>query len=46
MLYTFRSPIPIREGDVVRSADTATKCLLAYEAAFRELGDMNVEDEE
>ena len=45
MLYTFRSPIPVREGDVEQSADVATKCLLAYETAFRELGDMNVDDE-
>ncbi len=42
MLYTFVSPLPIesaaREEEAVR---TATQCLLAYEAAFRELGDMN-----
>jgi hypothetical protein len=42
MLYTFASPLPIhsalREDEAIR---TATQCLLAYEAAFRELGDMS-----
>jgi hypothetical protein len=47
MLYTFVSPLPIDpaagEADAIR---TATQCLLAYEAAFRELGDMSGGDEE
>ena len=47
MLYTFVSPLPFapgaREEDAVR---TATQCLLAYEAAFRELGDMSGSDDE
>jgi hypothetical protein len=47
MLYTFVSPLPIdsskREDEAIA---TATTCLLAYEAAFRELGDMSGGDEE
>jgi len=40
-LFTFRSPLPIDEGlDEGRAADVALKCLLAYEASFRELGDV------
>jgi len=41
MLYTFVSPLPINHGASDDEAiKTATQCLLAYEAAFRELGDM------
>jgi len=40
MLYTFRSPIPVGRDDPPDACDTATRCLLAYEAAFRQLGDM------
>jgi hypothetical protein len=47
MLYTFISPLPIddakREDDAV---ETAATCLLAYEAAFRELGDMSGGEDE
>ena len=47
MLYTFTSPLPIdaanREDDAIQ---TATTCLLAYEAAFRELGDMSGDDDQ
>jgi hypothetical protein len=47
MLYTFVSPLPIEptagEDDAIR---IATQCLLAYEAAFRELGDMSGASEE
>lgn len=46
MLYTFVSPLPIdgakREDEAINAATT---CLLAYEAAFRELGDMSGGDE-
>lgn len=45
MLYTFRSRLPLT-GDAVRDARTAELCLLGYEAAFRELGDMVADDEE
>jgi len=40
-VYVFRSPIPAAASDTA----TLTKILLAYEACFRELGDM-VEEEE
>lgn len=48
MLYTFRSPIPIKQADwaTERAAEIAAICLLAYEAMFRELGDMSGGDEE
>ena len=36
MLFTFRSPLPAG----IQAADAA-KVLLAYEACFRNLGDMN-----
>jgi len=47
MLYTFVSPLPLRNGapDAQR-VQIATQCLLAYEAAFRELGDMSGGDDE
>jgi hypothetical protein len=46
-LYTFRTPVPI---DLAQSATpaaikTATQFLLAYEATFRPLGDMEAGDE-
>jgi hypothetical protein len=43
MLYTFVSPLPINSAhdSDEQAARTATQCLLAYEAAFRELGDMS-----
>ena len=40
MLYTFRSPLPIGEADEPAAIDAAARALLAYEAAFRELGDL------
>jgi hypothetical protein len=39
-LFTFRSPVPARAGDP-GAAVAAAKCLLAYEACFRNLGDMS-----
>jgi hypothetical protein len=45
LLYTFRSPLPVREGSAEPDPDTAATFLLAYEAAFRELGDMEADDE-
>lgn len=47
MLYVFRSRIPLDPGGLEGSGGAAAilQCLLAYEAAFRELGDMAGEDE-
>ncbi len=45
MLYTFRSPLPVAP-DAPNATDIASKCLLAYEACFRRLGDMDAADEE
>jgi hypothetical protein len=47
-LYTFVSPLPINSAhdSDEQAARTATQCLLAYEAAFRELGDMSGAGEE
>lgn len=42
-LFTFRSVIPT-EGDFSRDAQALCKCLLAYQAAFRDLGDMKAGD--
>lgn len=41
-LFIFRSSIPIdlQSIDPSRDAPDLLKCLLAYEAAFRDLGDM------
>jgi hypothetical protein len=46
LLYTFVSPLPIDAARDDEAARTATQCLLAYEAAFRELGDMSGGSEE
>jgi citrate lyase gamma subunit len=41
MLYTFISEIPgVDEAKGAKAVETASRWLLAYEAAFRELGDM------
>jgi len=45
--YLFRSPVPIPTGeksDGETTVDRVTKTLLAYEAAFRELGDMTPDE--
>lgn len=41
-LFTFRSPLPIGPADLgdPAAADRARRALLAYEACFRRLGDM------
>ncbi len=44
-LYTFRSPLPIG-ADAPDAAGISAKCLLAYEACFRRLGDMDAADED
>jgi hypothetical protein len=41
LLYTFETPLP-KDAD----GETAVLWLLAYEAAFRELGDMTADDED
>lgn len=48
MLFTFRSPVPIElaKANEPESIETATACLLAYEACFSKLGDMAGGDEE
>lgn len=48
MLYTFRSPLPIdaEGGDADRAVHIAACALLAYEATFRELGDMAEGDDD
>ncbi|MEL6328533.1 MAG: hypothetical protein AAFR38_02635 [Planctomycetota bacterium] len=38
MLFTFRSPLP---ADAASDPETTKKVLLAYEACFRQLGDMD-----
>lgn len=45
MMYTFRTPIP-QVADEARQVEIAARYLLAYEAAFRELGDMTAEEED
>ncbi len=44
-LYTFRSPLPVK-ADSPDAAAVAAKCLLAYEACFRRLGDMESSGED
>ena len=40
-LFTFRSPLPLDGAREARqAAEVAAKCLLGYEACFRELGDV------
>ena len=48
-LFTFRSPVPLtpeamHPGDP-RAVETAAVCLLAYEACFRPLGDMEADED-
>ena len=47
-LFTFRSSIPIemQSIDPCRDAPDLLKCLLAYEAAFRDLGDMKPKEDD
>lgn len=46
LLFTFRSPLPVSPEPGAQSADTAALWLLAYEATFRRLGDMEAGEEE
>lgn len=45
-LFTFRSKLPMEASEFrsPSSADTAALCLLAYEACFRRLGDMDARE--
>ncbi len=46
-LFTFRSELPLNAADAgERHASEAVKFLLAYQAAFRNLGDMKPDEEE
>lgn len=42
LLFTFRTPVPVEAG-APDAAETAGTFLLAYEACFRRLGDMDAE---
>ncbi len=47
-VFVFRSPVAVRAGEDLdhrQVVDRLTKALLAYEAAFRELGDMVPEED-
>lgn len=48
MLFTFRTALPVEpdKADSDEAARLAEQILLGYEAAFRQLGDMDVSDEE
>ena len=47
-LYTFRVGLPSHSESLDWAAitDTASRCLLAFQACFRELGEMSPEDED
>jgi hypothetical protein len=45
-LYTFRSVVPVNiAGDAIAEGTKAGRYLLAYEACFRNLGDMQADEE-
>jgi hypothetical protein len=46
MLFTFRTPVQVRGDGGDEAAHAAATTLLAYEACFRQLGDMSGGDEE
>jgi len=46
LLYTFRNTLPLESIAPQAAADLATTWLLAYEAAFRRLGDMETGKDE
>jgi hypothetical protein len=48
LLFTFRSPLPVEAAqfESEQAADTGALWLLAYEATFRNLGDMEADDAE
>ncbi|MDQ7014588.1 MAG: hypothetical protein Q9O74_11930 [Planctomycetota bacterium] len=46
LLFTFRSPVPVGERGGDEAANLAAVYVLAYEACFRQLGDMGGEGED
>ena len=47
-LYVFRSPVAVPSGEALEGpamVDRVTRVLMAYEACFRELGDMTVDED-
>lgn len=46
LLFTFRSQVPGTGADPESLQRSAGLCLLAYEACFRQLGDMNADSED
>ena len=46
MLFTFRSPVPVAGRSSDDAASVASVYLLAYEACFRQLGDMSGGDDD
>jgi hypothetical protein len=45
-LYTFENAVPFSDATGSSATDLATKFLLAYEAAFRALGDVGGGDDD
>ena len=46
MLFTFRSAVPLSGLDAEAAAERVSQWLLAYEACFRQLGDMDTSNDE
>ncbi|MEO1584870.1 MAG: hypothetical protein AAFR96_09910 [Planctomycetota bacterium] len=46
MLFTFQSPVPVEGLSAEAAAERAAQWLLAYEACFRQLGDMSEPEED
>ncbi|MAY74046.1 MAG: hypothetical protein CMJ31_04835 [Phycisphaerae bacterium] len=44
MLFTFRSPIPLKTTAGDGAAETVSQWLLAYQACFAQLGDMSADE--
>lgn len=44
-LFTFRSRVPVEAADSQQNVEVVIKALLAYEACFRNLGDMEAGEE-
>lgn len=46
MQFTFRSMVPLGDLDLAAAGERVAQWLLAYEACFRQLGDMDTTEEE
>lgn len=46
MQFTFRSPVPLGDLDTVAAGERVAQWLLAYEACFRQLGDMDASEDD